>query len=194
VAGPAPSTTPLPPINNPEATRALLARVREVLRAGRAVRTRQMGGGRTPYEELPEDGALLIGFSATYGRFGRNATIKTICPIFLMPTGRVGGIMHGVPGEGLVRVEAQPGYAIGAVTIRAGAGVDGLSVTFMEIRENGLNPERAYESEWLGGAGGHTTATLGGTGAPIVGIFGKTASTPRSTFNGLGLITATLSD
>jgi hypothetical protein len=167
----------------------LLERVRTAVRAGRTTLSQQMGSGENPYKEVPEEGALLTGFEVTYGKFGDSRTVMTVRPIFLTASGRVRGVTHGVPGEGLVRVEARPGYAVGAVTIKAGLGVDGMSVTFMEIGSKGLDPSHAYESEWLGGMGGGEKTKLGGSGAPVVGIFGKTADRPGSTFNGLGLVT-----
>jgi hypothetical protein len=170
-------------------TRALLERVRDAVGTRRTIRSQKMGSGKESYEEVPKDGALLIGFDLTYGKFRDSPTVTTFRPIFLTRTGRVLGTTHGNPGEDLIRVEAKPGYAVGAVTIKAGLGVDGMSVTFMEIGEGGLNPNRAYESEWLGGFGGGPETMLGGTGAPVVGIFGATAE-GTSTFNGLGLIWA----
>jgi hypothetical protein len=174
--------------------RLLLERVRAAVGAGRTARTNQQGCGRKPYEETPRGGALLIGFEVTYGRFGANPTVKTIRPIFRTAAGRVVGKTHGVPGQGVIRVEAKPGYAVGAVTIKAGLGVDGMSVTFMEVGERGLDPQRAYESDWLGGLGGGPPTKLAGSGAPVVGIFGRTADGPQSTFNGLGLITAAVDE
>jgi len=125
----------------------------------------------------------------TYGKFGDSPTVTTFRPIFLTQKGRITGTTHGNPGERLIRVEAKPGYAVGALTIKAGLGVDGMSVTFMEIDEDGLNPNRTYESEWLGGMGGDEKKRIAGTGAPVVGIYGATAE-GTSTFNGLGVVTA----
>jgi hypothetical protein len=115
--------------------RVLLERVRAAVRAGRTARTQQMGTGRDAYEEVPPAGALLVGFEVTYGKFGPNPTIKTVRPLFRTASGRVVGTTHGVPSNEVVRVEARSGYAVGAVTIKAGLGVDGMSVTFMEIQE-----------------------------------------------------------
>jgi hypothetical protein len=42
--------------------------------------------------------------------------------------------------------------------------------------------------------GGGEKTKLAGSGAPVVGIFGKTADGPDSTFNGLGLVTAAVGD
>jgi hypothetical protein len=175
------------------ATRELLEGVAQAIRAGRTTRTQRMGSGRDAYEDVPKTGALLTGFEITYGRSGNSPTVTTVRPIFLTRDGRLLGMTRGVPGDGLVRVEAKPGYAVGAVTIKAGGGVDGMSVTFMEIREEGLDPKRAYESPWLGGMGGGEKTKLVGSGAPIVGIFGATAE-GTSTFNGLGLVAGRVKD
>lgn len=169
-------------------TRRLLERVRTHVQAGRIFRSGLMGSGREPYEEIPKGGGLLTGFEVTYGNFGGNPTVTTVRPIFSTMAGRLLGATHGNPGEGVIRVEAKPGYAVGAVTIKAGAGVDGMSLTFMQIRDNKLNPKQAYESQWLGGLGGEAKMTLTANGEPIVGIVGRTAE-GASTFNGLGLVT-----
>jgi hypothetical protein len=194
-----PEASPEPPTKSPKTkvskeskkTQALLQRVSAAVRAGHITRTRQMGTGKYTYEEVPQEGALLIGFEGTCGKFGPNPTVTTFRPIFLTAAGRVLGATHGAPGLGHFQVIAKPGYAVGAVTIKAGLGVDGMSVTFMEVREQGLNPAKAYESDWYGGLGGEAKTLLAGSGAPVVGIFGRTADAP-STFNGLGLVTATL--
>jgi hypothetical protein len=174
------------------ASQLILERVRTAVIGGHTKRSQQMGTGKEPYEEVPKEGALLIGFEITYGKFGNSPTIQTFCPIFQTASGRVIGKTHGVKGNEVVRVEAKPGYAVGDVTIKAGLGVDGMSVTFMEIRDGVLDPIRSYESEWLGGMGGGEKTKLAGTGAPVIGIFGKIAEGPTSTFNGLGLVTAKL--
>jgi hypothetical protein len=173
--------------------RALLERIREATNARRTTRSQKLGTGKESYEEVPKGGALLTGFEVTYGKFGDSPTVTTFRPIFLTRTGRVEGTTHGIPGEGLIRVEAKQGYAVGAVTIKAGLGVDGMSVTFMKISGGKLDPNQAYESEWLGGRGGEAEKKLGGTGAPVVGIFGAVAE-GTSTFNGLGLVTAETSE
>jgi hypothetical protein len=183
-------------VSSGAAEQALLGRVRAAVRAGRKTESEQMGYGsrKERYQEVPESGALLIGFEVTYASFDGSRVIQTVRPIFQTAGGRVSGTTHGVPGESVSRVEAKPGFAVGAVTIKAGAGVDGMSVTFMAIQEDGLDPNRAYESKWLGGKGGYPPKKLGGSGAPVVGIFGRVADGPRSPFIGLGLVTASVEE
>jgi len=173
-------------------TQALLKRVEAARQDGRIAKTRKMGSGRDPYEDVPMPAGLLVGFSFGYGKFGANTTLGTVRPLFLTAKGKVEGERHGVKERSDFRIEAPPGYAVGAVTIKALAGVDGMSLTFMAIKENGLDPNQAIESDWIGGQGGGPKTTIGGTGAPVIGIFGATAVPPGSPFNGLGLVTATV--
>ena len=156
----------------------------------RLIRSRHFGTGRQPFEEVIEGGGLLTGFEVTFSGSGQN--VMTFRPIFLTAFGRVMGKTHGAAGQGITRVEAKYGYAVGAVTIKPGGGIDGMSVTFMEIQARGLNPNRAYESEWLGGFGGDEKTRLAGTGAPVVGIFGKVSSGPQDTFSGLGIVSVNI--
>ncbi len=172
----------------------LLDRIKVAVGRGQTTRSQQVGSGKEPYEDIPKDGALVVGFDVSFGNFGGSSTIKSIRPIFLTSNGPKPGKTLDVEGTDMTHVLAKPGYAVGAVTVKAGAGVDGMSITFMEITDDGLNPKRAYESDWLGGAGGSELVKLGGTGAPIVGIFGKASGSPTGTFNGLGVVTANVKD
>jgi hypothetical protein len=56
----------------------------------------------------------------THGKFFNSLTVTTFRPIFLTPGGRVVGTTHCEPGDDPIRVDAKPGYAVGAVTIKAG--------------------------------------------------------------------------
>jgi hypothetical protein len=78
-----------------------------------------------------------------------------------------------------VRAIARPGYAIGAITVKAGTkagmGVDGFMVTFMKVKGTMLDPTDIYESEWIGGTGGEVIPKIGGDGTPIVGLCGRSS-------------------
>ena len=166
----------------------IYAKIRAAIQKGQSTQTRQMGRGDDPFTDVPATGALLTGFEITYGQFGKNPTIMTMRPIFQTEQGTVTGKVHGVPTAKRDCTEAKPGYALGALTVKAGLGVDGFSATFMKIRGDRLNPSDAYESSWFGGPGGSAKTVLGGDGTPVIGIFGKTTRNPKSTFNGLGLV------
>ena len=49
-----------------------------------------------------------------------------------------------------VKLVAKPGYAVGRIDARTGAGIFGMSITFMKIAGGKLNPDDNYESDWLG--------------------------------------------
>lgn len=188
---------PKPPIKvvlkdegNVEAnTQALLKRIAAARKGGLTNQTQLLGTGRDPYEEVPDPAGLLVGFTVVYGKFGDNPTIGTVRPIFITAAGKVMGQAHGPDGKPDAKIEAPPGYAVGGVNLKPGLGVDGMSLTYMQIKANGLDPDRPIESAWVGGLGGGVKTMLAGTGAPVIGIFGKTAP-PGSTFNGLGVVTA----
>jgi hypothetical protein len=167
----------------------LYQKVQAAVKAGKTTDSRQMGGGDTPFRSVSQGGSILIGFDVGYGRFGRNAVIHAIRPIFRTPRGKVNGPVYGVATEGMDHVEAKPGYAVGAITVKAGLGIDGLSVTFMEIQGDGLNPDKSYETKWLGGPGGFAKTKLGGDGGFAVGIFGKLNNSMK--LNGLGIVSLT---
>ena len=68
---------------------------------------------------------------------------------------------------------AQPGYAVGGVTLRSGLLINGLSLTFMRMKDGKLDPQDSYESDWVGDRTGGGEAYMGGDGAPVVGILGS---------------------
>jgi hypothetical protein len=85
----------------------------------------------------------------------------------------------------VVKVVAKSGYAVGAITVKAGLGVDGFSITFMKVEAGQLNPKDSYESEWIGGKGGGRPTKLAGDGGVVVGVVGKTNKTNAG---GIGLL------
>jgi hypothetical protein len=163
--------------------------IRSAISSARTVDTDQLGHGDVPFRDIDKGGALLIGFFFTYGNFHGTPTIGAMRPIFLNKRGRDNGDWHGGRSQEGRHAVAKPGYAVGAVRIRAGLGVDSFQIVFMRIDGNRLDPADMYESPWYGGGGGGGPRTLAGDGALIVGIFGKTPRDPKSTFNGMGLIT-----
>ena len=63
----------------------------------------------------------------------------------------------------------------GGAAIKAGMGIDGMQLTFMEIGADGLNPKKSYLSKWLGINGGSGATTFVNDGRPIIGIAGMRA-------------------
>jgi hypothetical protein len=134
---------------------------------------------RTPYQEAPAQGGILIGFELGLGPFFQRDFIYALRPIYLTERGEVYGREYGLfTGERSkvkkrVRVKAKAGYAVSGFTARPGLFIDGMSVAYMRIRGTGLDPLDTYSSAWVGSteAGGRTTVS--GGGSPVVGIFGN---------------------
>jgi WD40 repeat protein/serine/threonine protein kinase len=150
--------------------------IAEAVRAGKTARTTPAPlrpAGREEFVDVPPEGALLTGLELGLGKFVGNDVVQAVRPIYQTRTGRVLGKQHGRELPRVVTVEAKPGYAIGALDVRAGAGLDAVTVTFMAIEGRRLNPARSYRSEQVGGNGGIGPFPLSGGGAPVVGIFGR---------------------
>jgi len=136
--------------------------------------TRILGGFGPEFQDLAPEGGVLIGLEVGLGKFAVNDVIKAIRPIFRTAQGEETlGKQHGKDTSNVVTVKAKEGYAVGAITLKQGLLVVGLSVTFMKVGNGTLDPKDAYESEWVGGRTGGPETMLGGTGALVTGIIGK---------------------
>ena len=146
------------------------------------------GRGQQMFRDVGPRRSVLVGIEVYCGKFVSNDVVHGIRPIFLDAQGREQlGNMHGKDtGRPPVRVKAKKGYAVGAISVKTGLGVDGLSVTFMKLEKGRLDPDQSYESDWLGGHGGGGPTRLGGSGEPVVGLFGSQNN--NSQLNGLGLV------
>jgi hypothetical protein len=133
-----------------------------------------------PYQELPPEGALLIGLEVTYGESFNHKVLSSIQPIFQSASETYRGRRYGSNSALTTRAEAKKGYAVGAVNVKSGIGADGLSLTFMRIKGDGLDPTDSYESPWMGGKKGDGKPTvLAGDGTPVIGIFGSAGKDPK---------------
>lgn len=180
-ARPAKDTRP-PAIGTSSAQRALLEYVAAQVKAKNTVSSKEEGFtlGKEVFSLVPEEGQLLIGLDVSIGTFNK---ISGIRPIFLSQKGQVPGPIVGEASTKGARLLAKKGYAIGAIIVKGGIGIDGVSVTFMRIEENGLNPQDAYDTPAFGNSSGGTV--LGGDGAPLVGLIGH--RDPRSV-SALGVV------
>jgi S1-C subfamily serine protease len=150
--------------------------------------TKIMGGAFDPvFKELGPDGSFLVGFEIGLGKWFDNDVVRAVRPIYRKDSKDEFGEQRGTETERLVKAIAKPGYAVGAVTIKAGLTVDGMSVTFMKIVGNKLDPKDSYESEWLGGKGGGGPEKLGGDGSAVIGIVGR-ANAQTKAATGLGIV------
>lgn len=146
------------------------------------------GAFDTPFRDQAPEGALLVGFEVGLGKFFDYDIVQSIHPFYRDAKGQeVGGKQYGTDMSRSVVVKAKKGYAVGAITVKAGLGLDGLSVTFMRVGDGALDTTDSYESDWIGGTHGDAKATLGGSGTLVVGVIGKEKANKCT---GVGLLLA----
>lgn len=164
----------------------LFARLRRAIRQKKFQETKVVGGAfaKHDFQEVPPEGALLIGFDLGLGKFVNNDVIHYVRPIFLTALGEKKGTAFGRLPLKVFTVKAKEGYAVGALSLRGGGGLDGLSLTFMKIDKNGLNKDVSYKSPWYGGHGGSPGEV--GDGSPIIGICGRRSDDGK--YSGLGAV------
>jgi hypothetical protein len=189
---PGPSAPPPAPakVARPKSKASLYDRVRQIVRDNKTEETDRLGIGDIAYQDVPEDGSIMVGMEVTYAPFFSHYIIKSVQPIYQRPDGtRYSGPVCGTPTGVSDRVTAKSGYAIGGAAIRAGMGIDGLQLTFMEIGPDGLNPSKSYLSKWLGINAGSSARTYVNDGRPIIGIVGMSAKNASSPAFCMGLVT-----
>jgi hypothetical protein len=140
-----------------------------------------LGTGKTEeFEDAAPPGGWLVGFEVNVAKYKGVEVISSVRAMYATGASPSDGPRRGAPADKtndrVFRVLAKPGYAVGAITGKAGAEVVGFSVTFMKVKGDKLDPKDAYESDWIGGAGALPKVTVGGDGAPIVGYFGRTGT------------------
>jgi len=175
MAEPAASQPALPPSPAPDL--ANLPTLKSLGRQGlgtRLERTAHVGSNwGEAFWDIPEESVLLGGFEM--GESTRKDGVKvlrTIRPIWLTPAGPQLGETHGKgKGERTMRVLAKPGYAVGAVEAWAGGVLHAVTVTFMKVKGEELDPSDSYQSD-LYGSKNNDVANLTGNGQPIVGVCG----------------------
>lgn len=145
-----------------------------------------MGSGAREFHDVSPEGAVLAGFEVGLGNFANHPVIHSLRSIYRTSQGEVNGEQHGTFDKGQLVVKAKAGYAVAGITVKAGLGIDGMSVTFMRIHNKTFDPSDSYTSEWIGGKGGGRETLLAGTGTPVSGIFGKLNA--KQEVNGLGLV------
>jgi hypothetical protein len=149
----------------------------------------QIAGAREQmFRDVGRRHSVLMGVEVFVGKSSDNDVIQGVRPIFLDAQGRQQpGSLHGKDnGRPAVSVKAKKGYVVGAISVKTGQRINGLSVTFMKVEKGRLNPEKSYESEWLGGQDGGDARSLGGSGEAVVGLLGS--QNQNSELNGLGLV------
>lgn len=125
----------------------------------------------TPFRDLAPIGSLLIGFDYAVTKTN-GQKIGSLRPLYQLSNGgKKLGDLHGA-GPTDTRVDARPGYAIGAIMARGDFMLRGFQLTFMRIKGPGLDPADSYQGEFIGGRVG-ATKILESAGQPIIGLYGK---------------------
>ena len=167
----------------------LLEAARSAIADGRLVQSKTLGfdNKKGDFTESPSEPGVLIGFDLGLGKFFDIETIYAYRAVFETAHGDEvlpdHGLFHDKPGTKktqlktkvlhVVHVRARPGYAVGRLTLRSGLLINGLSVTFMRIKDGKLDPDQSYESDWVGDRTGGGEAAVGGDGSPVIGISGS---------------------
>lgn len=180
------SPPPAPPPSKPVQTLPLSVAsvVQQAVARGRFECSRIHGGSGPIFKEHANNG-LLIGFQIGLQRFVTHDSIKSLRAIYLTPDGEQFGERHGLVFDHSVRIQARPGYAVGQVVVRGGGELYGVTITFMRINGQSLDPSDSYVTDRIGGPDG-SDVTLGGDGIPVIGICGKL--NPVNGALGLGLV------
>ena len=155
---------------------------------GRVTQSRILGftPGKESFTESPSQPGVLTGFDLGVGKFSDSENIYGLRAVFLTGGGdkvlKDHGLFHDKLGaknkqvkskvQDVVHIRAAHGYAVGAVTLRSGLNINGLSVTFMRMKDGKLDPQDSYESDWVGDRSGGE-GVIRGNGAPVVGIAGN---------------------
>jgi hypothetical protein len=182
----APSTQPAKPV--PTLDPAIALAVRRAVAENTLQRSLVVGGAFTnrPLEDFSRDG-VLVGFRIGLGLFFQNEVIKRVEPIYLTRAGEHFG--RGVGDRGKVTrwvlTKAPPGYAVGALQLRGGGGLDGITVKYMQFNGTRLDPTETRSTARIGMPGG-SEQWIDGDGTPIVGIVGRIDD--KSDWLGLGVI------
>ncbi len=142
------------------------------------VKTRLLGheGGGKVLRDLPESGAVLVGFECVLEPFRRSSEIvHGLRPLFLTQRGVAAGTLWGDrTGNSTFRLLAKPGYAVGKVTGQSdGIALRCLKVRFDRMHGFKLNPQDSYESAWIGTFPDAEEASADTHGRLVVGIVGK---------------------
>lgn len=140
------------------------------------------------FDEVPAEGAVLIGLDVGVGKSGDIDSIYAIRPVYRTAKDdeapyRERGLFFDLPLGGgkvmksrvvrIVSLRANPGFAVGGMTVRSGLNFDGLSLLYMKIEGTQLNPGLNYSSAWVGARTGGSEESVDGGGSLVLGVHGS---------------------
>ena len=147
--------------------------LRDAVRQRNYTKTKIIGFPFAPeFEEIPPEGAVLIGFEVGLGKWGANDVIHSIRAIYRNDKGELFGEVHGKPTDRMVTVKARPGYVVGTLGLNTHLLIDGIRVTFMRLKGKFLDADDSYV-ETVASINDKEGQPPLGSGGLIVGIHGK---------------------
>ena len=167
------ATTPLPAATaGPKLDAALAEKIKTAIAEKRILKT-EVAGNRAGPANVPEDGALLIGFELSEFKW-KGLSVKALDPIFLTAEGIFRGAMRGKHSKQRTVVQAPDGYAVGALNVYTHDRMQGLQMIFMKLdpATGRLDPKSFYETKWYGTKGEGEPVKLGGDGRLVIGVHG----------------------
>jgi hypothetical protein len=123
-----------------------------------------------PFKDAAPSGGLLVGLRFAKGKNWGGA-LQAVQPIYQAGAEYALGNRHGKEGGDEHQLLARPGYAIGAINVRAGLVMNAIQVVYYRIDGKRLDAADRYESEWVGSEGGGPFQ-LDPQGKPITEVFG----------------------
>jgi hypothetical protein len=166
-----------------------LKAARQAVAKGQVERSRAIGSSnpKSAIADTPLEGGVLVGFELGLGKEGKDEVIYALRALYLSKGGPTKSQDFGpffdkqVPNGKLqktkvtrtVRIEADPGYAVGGVSLRTRFGITGMQVTFQRLKGPNLDPKQSYTSDWVGEPNKDGNQSLTSNGSPIVGVFGN---------------------
>ena len=182
-----------PPPPPPPPAPSLDEAVRNAVAAGQVEDSDKIGV-RASYRDVNGDGAVLVGMEVALAKKSDSEIPYAMRPIFRSGTrewpGKAAGDMEAEAVQRRVRVVAKPDYAVGGIWVRSGTGIDRVSLVYMRVRGNDLDPNDNYSSGWVGTSDGGSIQYVDGRGRPVVGLF---ADARGDQARSLGLVYAQVS-
>lgn len=132
------------------------------------------GAGGISFKRTDPLSRPVLGVRFIVGTWAGAERVTMLSPIFAAPAAET-------PGT----IAAKDGYALGAIHVAATDFVDGVTLEFMKLREDGsLDTGDSYRAEPIGSVG-DSAKTISGDGLPVIGLHGRGG--PRAV-KALGLV------
>lgn len=138
------------------------------------ISSEEPGGG----QDIPNGGALLVGFEILNDHSKNMADVRSIRPYFLTRGAIAAGKDRGELPKVTDKIMARAGYAVaGLLTYQNDFRIQGIQVIFGKIDTRtgrlDVSPASSYKSKWTGTRDHGAPKQLGGDGRLVIGVYGK---------------------